>query len=426
MTDKPVSQIPGPSFGAGSRPDPRAAAPRILVEPWGSRLAALERWLLYEATRLPDVGAVIEALSERLVEAGLPLARSTSHVRVLHSERVGVTRIWRRGRPLEEVFFPHGAQTEAVYQRSPLRVVYETHEWVELRTADETADRYGVTADLRAEGITHYVIAPAILSNGVENAVSWSTDRPEGFDETHLALLRALLPALTPALELRATHRILNEVLRIYVGSKAGSSILSGNVRRGDVRKIRSAILVCDMRRFSTLTADMDAEGAVALLNRYLDGVVPAVSEAGGEVLKFIGDGVLAVFADTDPKRSELPPLLCERAIDTAWTIRTDIARLNAERPEGVPEIRVRIALHYGEAAYGNIGAGDRLDFTVIGSDVNLASRVNDLGSQLDRELLFTEAFVAETDLELLDLGSFPLKGFAEPRRVFGLASEKG
>ena len=396
-----------------------------LEEPWRRRLEALQRWLLLEASRLPNVGAVVDALSQKLLEAEIPLVRSTTHIRVLHSERVGVTRIWYRDKPIREVFFPHGSETEEAYKRSPIKVVYETHEWLDFRIGNGTPDIYGLIPDLRAEGITHYVIGPMIFSNGVENAVSWSTDRSEGFDMAHLRFLYALLPALTPILELRAIHRILNEVLRIYVGQEPGTQILSGHVRRGDVRKIRSAILVCDMRHFSTITAGMAAEDAVALLNRYLDCVVPAVNESGGEVLKFMGDGVLAIFADPGRGNDEIPAAaLCEAAIDAAWTIRADLERLNAERPDGTPEIRVRLALHVGEAAYGNIGSGERLDFTVIGSDVNLASRINDLGSDLDRELLFSETFVRAAGLtNVEDLGRFALKGFTEPQQVFGLKS---
>lgn len=428
MIDSLLPGRPLPSYddqAPAATVPPAADAGIRLEEPWRSRLAGLERWLLLEASRLPDVGAVVDALAQKLLDIGIPLVRTTTHIRVLHSERVGVTRIWYRDQPIKEVFFPHGAETETLYQRSPIKVVYETREWLDFRINESTPDVYGVIADLRADGITHYVIAPMIFSNGVENAVSWSSDRPEGFDMAHLQLLYALLPALTPILELRAMHRILNEVLRIYVGREPGTRILSGHVRRGDVRKIRSAILVCDMRHFSTLTADMEAEDAVALLNRYLDCVVPAVNESGGEVLKFMGDGVLAIFAEPgEDGGTASASLLCERAIDTAWTIRSDLDRLNAERPEGVPEIRVRIALHFGQAAYGNIGSGERLDFTVIGSDVNLASRINDLGSKIDRELLYSEAFVAAAGLKNAeDLGLHDLKGFAEPQRVFGLSS---
>ena len=397
----------------------------VLAEPWASRVQEIKDWLVRDGAFAPHVGAALEGLAERLIAAGVPLARTTTHIRALHSQRIGVTRIWQRGEATREVHFPHGGETGALYQRSPIKVVHETLDWVSLKL-DETPDEaFGIVAELKALGLTHYVIAPMVYSDGTRNAVSWATDRPGGFAPEHERVLRAILPTLTPVLELRTLYRVINEVLRIYVGREPGERILAGQVQRGEVTRIRSAILVCDMRNFTGLSLAMTEEEIVGLLNRYLDGVIPAIEACGGEVLKFLGDGVLAIFPEPhDADHDATPPpdgrdKVCEAALAAAEAITQALEDGNRSRPAGLPEIRAGIALHHGHAAYGNIGSGERLDFTIIGQDVNLTSRIADLCAKLNKPILLSQPFAEAVARPTVDVGRYALKGLEDLQTIF-------
>jgi len=408
---------------------PRILAGEALAEPWATRAQEVKDWLVREGAFAPHVGVTLEGLAEKLLAAGIPLARATTHFQALHSERIGVTRIWQRGEAVRELHFPHGARTGELYQRSPIKVVHETLDWVSLRLADTPDDTFGIVADLKTLGLTHYVIAPMVYTNETRNAVSWATDRPNGFDADHMRFFRAILPTLTLVLELRVLYRTVNEVLRIYVGREPGERILAGQVQRGEVTRIRSAILVCDMRNFTGLSLAMTEEEIVVLLNHYLDCVIPAIESCGGEVLKFLGDGVLAIFPEAhdssnDEPREEVPPpreehgAVCEAALAAAEAINRALEEGNRARPAGMPEIRAGIALHYGHAAYGNIGSGERLDFTVIGQDVNLTSRIADLCTKLNQPVLLSQPFADAVAQPTAEVGSYPLKGFADLQTI--------
>jgi adenylate cyclase len=376
------------------------------------REVALSAWLLDEGVRLPDIGALVGGLAERLLEAGVPVARVTSHVRTLHPRLLAVMRVWRRGRGVEEIRPPRaddGPNHTPDYVGSTFQHVRERGEWLDLRLDDPAAPAFANLAGLRAERLTHYVMAPLRFSDGAVNAASWATDAPAGFAAADLATLRALLPALGRVVELRAVRRISTELLGSYVGVEPGERILAGAVRRGDTSRVGEAILFAGLRGFSALAASRTAEATVALLNRYFDAVVPPILAAGGEVLKHVGDGVLAMVREGEAADA------CDKALAAA---REGLRRLAAERlPEG-PPLRAGVALHVGEVAYGNIGSEGRLDFTVIGRDVNLASRIADLCGRLDRPLLASSAFAASTSAPFAEVGRFRLKGFWDEEPV--------
>src|SRR5512141_1646811 len=262
----------------------------------GRTVAALRDWLIDEAGFLEHFGLVLDALCERLLAAGLPLARATTHIRVVHSERIGLSRVWRRGQPTIEQHFGFDDAVEAMYLRSPIRYAHEERRRLELRPDDPAAAAYGITVDLRAAGVTHYVIFPLFFTSGRVNAASFATDRPGGFLPAEVEFIEQLLPALSRVMEIKGLERSRHELLRIYVGRLPAERILDGQIRRGDVVAMDAAILLCDLRRSTQMAVDLDEEAFVVALNRYFDCVVPAITAAGGEVLKFIGDAVLAIF----------------------------------------------------------------------------------------------------------------------------------
>jgi adenylate cyclase len=389
------------------------------ADPWG--VLPRERWraavgirdfMLGPGRLNPDPTATLTELSERFVEAGLPLDRCVTIVRILHAESVASVRAWDSREGTSDFVFAHDGRTRHGYATSPSALAHETGRWVRFNPQALADDTFGVLPELKQAGLVDYICAPVLMVNGMQNVFTFATRAPGGFSAADVALLRATFPALAACQEILVVHRILKEVTRMYVGEEPHERILAGDVHRGEVTHIRSAILFADMRDFTALTAAMSAEQATRLLNAYYDCVVPPVESARGEVLKFIGDGVLAIFRAGDDTMDA-----CGRALEAA---RGALAAVAAREGGEVPDFDIGIALHFGEVAYGNVGSGVRLDYTVIGGDVNLASRVADLCGKLGQPLLVSADFAAQLPaVPFAGCGAHALKGLADPQEVF-------
>jgi adenylate cyclase len=265
--------------------------------------------------------------------------------------------------------------------------------------------------------MTHYVMAPLVFSNRVVNAMSWATDAPGGFTQADGEMLRDLVPVFVPVLEATAGRRIYSELLATYVGRDPGERIMAGAVQRGDVHRLKAAMLLADMRGFSRLTDELPEERVVELLNGFFDLVVPGVIARGGDVLKYVGDAVIAIFAVS----GDDPAPACRMALAAAQNA---LAALAAASPEIRQHVSIDIALHCGDAAYGNIGSGDRLDFTAIGRDLNILSRLELLCKEVGRPLLMTDAFAAGIAEPVFEIGHFELRGFRRHQPVYGLGQQ--
>ena len=384
------------------------------ASPPAGRKTELLRWLSEEGRFAPDIGRLLEALCEKVTALGVPIARATTHVRTLHPEFRGVTRIWRRGESIEFRTTRHGIEFTSDYQNSPIQHVIKTGQWLDTILSETTDRHFPILATLRAEGITHYVMAPLIFSNRIVNAMSWATDAPGGFTEADVELFRDLVTAYVPVLETTAGRRIYGELLATYVGRDPGARIMAGAVQRGDVRHLKAAMLIADLRGFSRLTDELPEERIVELLNGFFDLVVPGVLAGGGDILKYVGDAVIAIF----PVTGDDPTSACGSALTAAQTA---LAALQAAPQEIQQHISIDIALHYGDAAYGNIGSGNRLDFTAVGRDVNILSRLELLCKEVGRPLLMTGAFAAEVVAPVFEIGHFELRGFRQHQSLYGL-----
>lgn len=375
---------------------------------------SITAWLLGDARNTKDPNDVLTELCERVGAAGVPVDRATSAIQVLHSETLGVARVWERGQGTRTFTLDYTRDARDELAVSPFRAVHERGGWIDLWLPDTPDDAFTVVPDLKADGFRHYVCVPVKFMNGMENAFSFVTKSPDGFSREDLDLIRVLMPAMGALMEILAVHRILNEVVRLYAGDEPRRRILSGDVHRGEVTRIDSAILFADMRGFTSLSMELEAEQVTDLLNRYYDCVAPHVEAHGGEVLKFIGDGILAIFRAEPDEASA-----CARALQAARASLEAVDALGDGDGE-VPKFDIGIGLHLGEAAYGNVGSGQRLDFTVIGRDVNIASRIDGLSSTLGERLLVSERFAeAVGRASFRDLGEFELKGLSRPSRVF-------
>jgi adenylate cyclase len=390
------------------------ALPAACVQP-------LIAWLLSEGRFLADNGPLFTQFCERIAAAGVPLDRATLHLRALHPEYRGVARIWRPDEPLDVRFMDHGIEKTATYIESPVRAVTEARQRLEWRLDGDGPRLYPLLDEMRGEGYSHYAIAPFVYAEGLVNAISWATRRPGGFADAELVLLDEVLPALSSVVETKAMRRFIGHMLSTYIGAEAGRLILEGQVRRGDVREITAALMLVDLRDFSLLSDRMSPRAVIRMLNEYFDCVIPPVHRHGGEVVEIMGDGVLAIFrqhAGTSAGEACNAALAAATEGQTALAERNEKSRLDEALHSGV-------ALHYGTVSYGNIGVGERLDFTVIGPDVNLTSRIERFCRELDCRLIMSQEFAERLDRPVWEIGHFELRGFAQLHRLFQLPPEE-
>jgi adenylate cyclase len=373
---------------------------------------ALRDWLVGEARDIANPNVILEGLSLKLRDAGVPIDQAVSAVELRHAERAANARIWEFGSPAREHLYGHDRGSEATGRR-PLAEAHRLNQWVFSWLPDLPDDTYDIVPALKAAGYTQHIAVPVVLPNGMHNGFTFATRAPNGFSDEDIAVLRSIVPTLAALQEILALRRVMREVMRMYVGNEPHLRILSGDVRRGEVLRIRAAILFADMRDFTGITSHLSEEAATALVNDYYDCVVPPIDERGGEVLKFMGDGILAIFRAGEDSGSEA----CLRAFAAA---RAGLLRVARHNEESNIRFGVGIALHFGNAAFGNVGSGARLDYTVIGRDVNLASRLADLCSELGEGLLLSDIFQSHlSEQELRELGAFSLKGVADAQTVF-------
>ena len=391
--------------------------------PAKTSIAEIEAWLLGEAMREIDLLPLLESLYWRMVAAGLPLDRASLHVGTLHPQLIGFAWNWNQSDGLcDEVKVAEEVRGTDTYRRNPLYRIIENGETVRGSPQDPAFVRdMPLMAELAAQGITEYFAFP-IGGGAYHNAATAATRQAGGFSEDDVAALKRVLGLFALHVERHIVLRIAGNVLDTYLGSVAGAQVLGGSIKRGAGESIRAVIWVSDLRGFTDLTDRLSGADVTALLNAYFEQMVGAVIAHDGEVLKFIGDGLLAVFpfaAFDDGQSAEASSLAAaEQALASIDALNADpppeIARIDGWRP-----LRTGIALHEGEVFFGNVGAPERLDFTVIGRAVNEAARVEALTKTLGRPILITEPVARRLDRPLDDLGQHPLRGVGAPMRIF-------
>ena len=379
-------------------------------------------WVLGEAAKYTSRRAMMRDLGRLLVLRGFPLSRLTCFVRTLHPQASGTSVVWYRdGGDPTIVRVLRGMESTTAFQNSPLPVIFSGAMGIRRRLdRPDELDDFPILQELRVEGATDYVAMPLIFSDGMINFMTWTADRPGGFTTAELTELYDLMPALSARLEILEQRDLTRQLMEIYLGRETGHRVLAGDIIRGESRSIRAAIWVSDLRDFTGLSDRLPREEIIGLLDGFFELAVQAVEERGGEVLKFLGDGMLAIF----PAEDSADIQACRNALAAARDTTMMVRALNTRRLKtGKERIDFGIALHLGEVGYGNIGGAERLDFTVIGPAVNLASRVETLTRALGVRVLASETFatrLAESAAETLtDMGTHRVKGLTEPVRVF-------
>lgn len=386
-------------------------------------------WLVDQALVAAPIEGILVGCAERINAGGLPLIRAHISSTTLHPQFEAVSRTWHRDGGAEAVGHVHGASLDEPWQRSPLYPLTQGNIGrVRHHLEAENTQDYPVLEDFRALGGTDYLALatpwghdgrlPEKIKVGMLS--SWVTDRPGGFRDGEIEALESVQRALASAVRISLNMEIAKTVMATYLGADAGRRVLDGEIRRGDVQIINAAILLTDLRGFTALSDRMPRHDLVPMLDDYLEAMAGPVEANGGQILKFLGDGLLATFALDDGS----PPIICAAAMVAAQHALDGVAKLNASRAAaGEPTMALDIAMHVGDVLYGNVGARNRLDFTVVGPAVNEAARIETLCTDLDQHLLISRSFVeaAGAPDRFRSLGRHGLRGVREQQELFTL-----
>ena len=382
-----------------------------------SDLPAIQAWLL-DSRHAPDSGmTLMQGLVDLLRARGLPLWRCSFSLMTKHPELVWHTVQWREATGVTFIDRQRRTLDVPFFTRSPMPLIQQGSPPIRVRlTGDDL--RFPVCEDLKAIGGTDYMVQGLPHASGEIGYVSWATRAPGGFTDEALACLVALTPHLSQRIELESAYHATQALMEVYLGRNAGQRVVRGAFRRGTGDLMDAAIWFCDLRDFTALSDRLPPQEVVKTLDEYFDRVAGAVMQRGGEVLKFIGDAILAIFpVDGDASSG------CTSALRAAEDALQALTKLNVEREaRGDSRLAIGVALHVGPLMYGNIGAKDRLDFTVISAAVNETCRLEALCKPLRTPLTMSEAFVKAAQPEaIVDLGRHALKGVLTPLQVFTL-----
>lgn len=377
----------------------------------------LIRWLMTDARKHADPSEFLEALAQQLRAAGADVARITTGVPILHPQIFSFSGLWELGKGTTERRYRTGPTGTATMSNSPIRIAYEGGGPVRCELAAPAREgEFPIVQDLRGEGYTDYIVHSVPFADGSYKALSLATRRAGGFEDDELKLFEAIIPAVAFNLEVQALRRTARTLLDTYVGQQSGGRVLEGQIQRGTGETIRAVIWLCDLRGFTNLSEALSREVLIDLLNCYFGPMCDAVASQGGEILKFIGDAMLAIFpiGEDDAEKT------CQAALIAAKRAQASLIEENERREiAGLPRIEYGLALHVGDVMYGNIGSDTRLDFTVIGPAVNLTARIESMCRQLGRQLLLSSDFVKAGGIAGQSVGTFSLKGVGADQEIF-------
>jgi adenylate cyclase len=379
------------------------------------------RWLVEAAkvTRNQRAGELHRLLCEKLVDLGIPLWRSSLGIELLNPEFEGVQVRWVAHEAHIETL-PRGSDGSD-YEGSPAQIV-DTTRTPFRRKLDVGSSNMPLLGNLHRDGATDYFIAPLPFLDQDRTAhLSFASRKPGGFSDAEVTALGDAAMLFSPYAERFMLRRSADTLLTTYVGRRSAAKVLEGALDRGKAEMITASILIADMRGFTQYSDTRPIANVLSTLNDFFDALVAAIEAQGGEVLKFIGDALLAIFPASDGQ-----PVPTQPAITAALDIRQRVTALNVERAKAArTQIRFGLVLDAGEIAYGNIGSRTRLDFTAIGPAINHASRLLELAKRLDRDIVVSESFAAEAQgFDFQNIGHHRLRDIAEMQPVFAIAQE--
>jgi adenylate cyclase len=394
-----------------------------------ARLSELRAWLTEAGLAGESETAILDGFCRRAASAGLPIARATLIVDTLHPVHEGRAFRWRGDAgsgQTELIEYGPSNEGEAAenWRRSIFFHMLQTgRSLLRLRLLTGEAAVLPSGTNLQAEGMTDFVaLITRFGAIGEMDCIYsyWSTDQPNGFEDAQIAALTGLMPMLALAVKCVSLARIAGTLVETYLGRDAGRRVLSGRIRRGVAERIGAVLWYSDLRGFTGITDQAAPQQIIPLLNDYAEAVISAIYDNGGDVLKLIGDGILAIFT-ADPAAEA-----CRSALAAQAALHDRIVGLNQRRAaDNLPRTQVYLGLHIGEVFYGNIGSDERLDFTVVGPAVNEVARIAAMCRSAERNVLVSQAFAdAMARLErgrLVSVGRYALRGVERPQELFTL-----
>jgi adenylate cyclase len=377
----------------------------------------LQTWLIAQIAEKPPLDVLFDGFCKKLVKQGLPLWRANVGLETLHPEDIGFSFLWLDGELSERMRTRArpGILTSSDYLHSPAKFVDDTNTAFRWREG-EPDQGMEIIAALQAEGMTEYCMLPlAFLDTYRSATLSFATKATGGFGDAGFEALHYASILFSPLAERIALRRVALDALTVYLGATAAQRAYAGQIERGDLATIRAAVLIADLRGFTLLSDRLERRVMVDLLDRWFAIMGAAIEAEGGDILKFMGDGLLAVFpVDGDAATH------CAHALAAAKKSLADTALLNQDlENEGLAPLRFGQALHFGDVEFGNIGAARRVDFTVIGPAINHASRLQDMTKVLQTPLLLSDSFATALGKPLRSLGFHVLRGVKRPVEVF-------
>ncbi len=396
-------------------------------------LIKLAEWIADAGLAGQNELALTQEFCQRALDAGLPLSRGLVGVDTLHPVLEGRIFAWRRVEADAKLSEYTRAEADGdKWLRSPFHHLMTSGESVIRRRLDAhyNGGEFPILDDLRDQGTTDYVAmvnrfgADARIGEVDSVFSSWASDGADGFSDRDIAALRFLVPHLALAVKSASFARIAETLVDTYLGRDAGRRVLQGHITRGVPEKLNAVLWFSDLEGYTRISDSAPPEQVIPLLNEYADAIVSAIHAQNGEVLKFIGDGVLAVFSKGSVEET------CRQALAATADARARVADLNARRSaDGLPVTRFYLGLHVGEVFYGNIGSVDRLDFTVVGPAVNETSRIAAMCRSLDQLVLLSSACAGSAPGchdSLVSVGRYALRGVGKPQELYTLDPEAG
>ncbi|MEA3011178.1 MAG: adenylate cyclase [Sphingomonadales bacterium] len=397
--------------------------------------AAIASWVIKAGLAGAAEPDLLRGFCERLVAAGLPVCRAIVIADTLHPVHEGRVFRWFRDRPEDIEVREYGrtnqgGDTAESWRRSPLFHMLQTNQSAMRRRIDaESAAEFPFFAELLEAGQTDYLALidrfDAEAAIGEMDCIysSWSSHVPAGFGDADIAALKFLAPALSLAIKSASLARIAETLVETYLGRDAGRRVLNGGIERGVADRIEAVVWFSDLRGYTEVSDTAPPGDIIPLLNDYAEMVISSVHEAGGDVLKLIGDGTLAIFTAEDSGQA------CRAALHAEALMRSRIQALNERRAAaGAPITTAYLALNVGEVFYGNVGSKERLDFTVVGPAVNETSRIAAMCRSIERDILLSSAFAAAAPpadrARLVSVGRYALRGVGRAQELFTLDPE--
>jgi adenylate cyclase len=391
----------------------------------------LMNWLVSQGlTSLPE-NDLLRGFCERCRAGGIDLSRGIVFIDTLHPIFEGRGFRWNDGETNQPATFEYGSTSKGESAQNWRRTIFyrmleNGQDEVTIDLADFGPLDFPLGDELAAQGHRHFLafvhrFGEAGTIGEMDCVYSyWLTRRPQGFAEQGLSALRDLVPVLGLAIKSAAQVDIARTLGRVYLGRDASEQVLRGKISRGVTERINAVLWFSDLRGSTAISESLAPDEIIPFLNDYAQASIDAIHDEGGDVLKLIGDGVLAMFTSQDVAAAKRAALRAEHRF------RRNMISLNARRSaEGRPTTSAHVGLHVGEVFYGNIGAEDRLDFTVVGPAVNEVSRIASMCRSVDRELLASSAFRDGLDAAgrryLVSTGRFALRGIGRAQDLYTL-----